>query len=285
MDIFLRPSEVLVGTAAIHQVAGHNINPGIETMGLESGLITREFVATLGQRPTLQFSSTAVSTALTASGLSGKALTAAAPLKWQFKKQTNNGGIASGSVHVTYAAQEGVLVPTRLTASQGQIASVDFEATLSQSGATECLTRTASQAALTADKEDEAYTIGGISINGTDYSGALELAVDFGCNVQAISGGGLVYPIHTSVMRIAPSATFTTLDEAVYGALTHEGARVTAISFTLRKVEKGERLEGDNDLTITIYDGTVYPVEVAPGRFGFRVEAIKDDTNAVIAVA
>lgn len=170
---------VLAGIERLSQ----SINPEVDNrVGI--GSIYPQFAVMRGQRPVMQFQSHAVANVLGVTGYVGADIDGSSNLVGYFAKM--DGQLpASGSVHRSYTADRGVLVPRRLSCAHQQDAVVDCEALLySSDGATEPIVIADNVALPTLARDNIRHTLRSVQLAGVDMGCVTNLSIEFGNGVR-----------------------------------------------------------------------------------------------------
>lgn len=201
-----------------------------------------------------------ISRLLTSLGLGGLALGGdGAGCTLYMAKRQNLGTIASGSVHSSLAFSSGMLLPTRLVATQAPPATMEFVMLpTSAAGGTHPLTYSKVAALPTTDPADfeEAFVCGPVKINGVTIAEMQSLTVDFNWTYEFGFGDGLPYPTALHLKSCAPTIQFTTVDRLAMDTLGTGGTVQTATDsvFYLRKCTEG--------LAARVADGTAQHISL-----------------------
>lgn len=195
-------------------------NPEVQN---ESGIGTPfpQFVVITAQKPRIAFASRAVATALGITGSTGAKIDGTNGFTAIYAKIGDDGLPSAGSVHRTYVASRGLLLPRRLTCNHRQSATLDMEALLfSANGNSHPLT-VADNAALPALVVNNVqHTLGGISFGTTgqvtNFGCAQSLSIDFGSAAETIGCGSDLYDVHLQLPSVRPVITITGLSAAVF---------------------------------------------------------------------
>lgn len=211
-------SNVIAGLSNLNT----STNPEVQN---ESGIGTPfpQFVVITAQKPRIAFSSRAVATALGITGSTGAKIDGTNGFQAVYAKIGDDGLPASGSVHRTYTANRGLLLPRRLTCNHRQIATLDMEALLfSASGASHPLVVADNAALPSLVVNNVQHTLGGISFGTsglvTSFGCAQSLSIDFGSAAETLGCGSDLYDVHLQLPSVKPVITITGIDAAVFAA-------------------------------------------------------------------
>jgi len=284
--------QVIVGADVYDQITTSTLNHNFEEILLSGdGAVDPTFVAVMAQKPVLSFSTTAVKTALGYSALSGDSWTAGGA-SFYFRKVTEGGTrpLYSAVEHISIVPDEGMIIPRRISASQGQVASIDYDVVIASTDGLIPLAVTASQTVPVDTAVGEAYTVGAIAINGTAIKGVQSVTIDFGITELVQAGDGATWPTFVAIMERKPFITFTTPDLDLYPTWTAAGAAQTDTdsTVTLTALTEGAATRG-TPITFTI-DESIIRYDTIGGGHGepqmatCRISPTFDGTAAIIAI-
>lgn len=182
-----------------------------------------QFAVITAQRPRIMFATKRAAALLGLTGLTGVAIDGTNSLVAVYAALGANGLPASGSVHKSYTANRGLLVPRRLSCSARGNLQVDCEALLySSDGAAHPIAISEVAALPTLPINNIYHTIGPITlgITGTVFQpGCLQnVSIDFGSGADTIGCGSDLYDTHLQIPRVAPVITISGIDAAAFGA-------------------------------------------------------------------
>jgi len=282
---------VKLNSTLIDAITAQSIKPGLAALVLGgSGAIDPTFVGIGEIRPEFTFTTTAIKSALAACGISGLALTGGTV----FFQKTILGGVRGSTLaHVKGTIVAGIAIPVSLRAAQGGAASIEYRIILtSADGTTAPIAFAASQTLETGQGTvPNAYTLGAVTINGTELVGVQSLSIDFGIGVWVSNGSGLVYPTHSAISSRAPVITIQTLDCDQFVTMGLDGAAQGATNSTIVLGDLTEgAVVGTSPITFTIDEGLFYYEEISGShgeRLGGSVKLIPtfDGTAAIMAIS
>lgn len=236
---------VKVNTTSIGGIQSQAIDNRIqEYLGNGSGRVDPTYAAILNTEPLLSFSTTSIAAGLTAVPFAGAD---ASSFLFGFQAVAGGGTRASTFAHAT--AYDGLAIPRRITATQGQEALLDVDVFAVGDTSNEPLSVATTTISITGTVT-EAFTVGPASINGTEID-AQSITVDFGIQYKTESHSGYAWPILGYIDRREPTITIRTLDMSKWATLQPDGAgglAVTAGIVYLRKMAEGG--------TFRVADGT-----------------------------
>ena len=262
------------------------------------GEVDARYAAVMEQRPVFAFTTTSLQTALGAAGISGRFLdiddTATyGPLEAWFQKLAEGSTRAAGASHLKMIINEGMLLPRTLRASQGQVASLRYDALATYDGSNEPIA--ISTAAVSGTPGVSAlWTLGPVVLNGTEVNGVVDLEVPFGIREIVEGADGEVWPRYSAIMERRPAITFTTPDANLFNTLTLTGAAQGATDslIYLRQMAEGSTrtaIDGGGHIKIAVDKGRIF-VENITGSHGqrvgtrVRITPTYDGSNAVLAI-
>jgi hypothetical protein len=209
-------SSVIAGLSNLNS----SLNPEVQN---ESGIGTPfpQFVVITAQKPRIAFSSKAVAAALAITGSTGAKIDGTNGFQAVYAKLGDDGLPASGSVHRTYTAARGLLVPRRLNVNHRQSAVLDMEALLFSAAGTSHPLVIADNAALPSLVVNNVqHTLAGIAFGiaeaVTTFGCAQTLSIDFGSAAETLGCGSDLYDVHMQLPSVKPVITITGIDAAVF---------------------------------------------------------------------
>lgn len=178
-----------------------------------------------------------VKNGLTYAGFAGYDLTGAG-LK-AFARPVANSGIRtnSGSYLITMAT--GLVLPRRLSASQGANAVLEMEAIGYNTSGTVPITIASSSTALSSPTQDVAFTLGPAVLNGSAVVDLTSMSIDFGIQELMNYADGLIYPKSVGIVGRAPVIRLGLRDAALAAAIVAGGYAVTQLDLYLRRLTLG----------------------------------------------
>jgi hypothetical protein len=184
-----------------------------------------QFVVILSQQPRIQFASRAVAAALAITGSTGAAIADAAEFKAFYASLGDDGLPAAGSVHRSYTANRGLLLPRRLSANARQNAQLDLEALVySEDGSTHPLVIADNVALPTIPQNNIQHAIGPVDlgVSGSTFSFGCpqSIEIDFQSNAETVACGSDLYDTHLQQPAIQPVITLTGLDASAFASGT-----------------------------------------------------------------
>lgn len=197
-----------------------SLNPEVQS---ESSIGTPfpQFAVITAQKPRVQFASQAVAAALAVTGSTGAKIDGTNGFIAYYAKIDDNGLPASGSVHRTYTANRGLLLPRRLQCNHRQIATLDMEALLFSADGAAHPTAVADNVALpTLVINNVQHTLGSIVFGTTGstvtFGCAQSLSIDFGSAAETLGCGSDLYDVHLQLPSVKPVITLTGLDALMF---------------------------------------------------------------------
>lgn len=268
----------------------------VEYMHRGDGRVSADFRATMLQKPAFSFSTPALATVLTLLGGKGFYYTTN-PVDLYVARRSGVDGIAAGAVHRKITSGAGAkvcIIARQISAKKGNTAAMiscdGYFLSADGVAAPIALTNAVSLPAL--PSAAEAFTIGGVKLNGGNLlDGIGSIDIDFGNKEEIHDDGGKLYPDLAVLDTHDPTASFSTSDMALLDTLTVGGLELSAASFFFRKLAPAGRVP----------DGTAQHVKLgltkafaAPGKNptgddGFatqdvQVRFLHDNNNAVMSI-
>jgi hypothetical protein len=200
-----------------------SLNPEVQN---ESGIGTPfpQFVVISAQKPRMAFSSRAVAAALAVTGSTGAKIDGTNTLIGTYARLGDDGLPASGSVHRTYTANRGLLIPRRLNVNHRQSAMLDMEALFfSADGLAHPIAVADNTALPVLVQNNVQHTLGGVSFGLTSLvttvGCAQSLSIDFGSAAETVGCGSDLYDAHMQLPSVKPVVTITGLNAAVFAGI------------------------------------------------------------------
>lgn len=229
------------------------------------GQVDSQWASVMGVDPMIPFVTTDIKTALDQAGIGGMAIDTDVDndgVVFAYQKTAAGGTRAGASSHLELRMREGILIPRRLTASQGGIARITYEAIAQYDGTNDPITFTGSSSLSGTAATSVGWTVGKIVIGSTTIDSVISLDVDFGIRVSALKSDGEIYPTHVFIVDRTPIVTIQTHDVELHDTLGIAGSDVGASNaiFYLRKKAEGGGNVADGTaehIKCTIYDDSI----------------------------
>lgn len=215
-------------------------NPEVDSE-VSLGSVFPQFVCITGQKPKMMFMSRSVAACLGLVGLTGATIDGSTNLIGYSATLDGIGNPASGSVHRTYTANRGLLVPRRLSCQHRQNAQLDLEAILySSDGAAYPLAIADNVALPTISAAIAQHTLGPVTlgISGTTVviPDLQNISIDFGNGAQTTGASSNLYDSYMENPQVKPVINLTGIDALVFGGsskvppagqqITHAGTTI-----------------------------------------------------------
>ncbi len=250
------------------------------------------------QRPAFSLETTKVKTLLTTIGIDGLKFVAAGTytsFDAYFQQMTAGGLRATGSTAIKMTAAKGLILPRRLSVSQGaQNAVLSLDVIVSQvlGSGTAPIVCTASQALPAGSPGTaEAFALGPVMINGTQLDGILGWDLDFGLAEILEWGDGVAFPTHVCIGSRQPVLTARTREASFLTTIGISGTTITADAvFYLRAREEGGTVYADDEtehVSLTVKAGRVEVTQGTagvPGELAVRVRPISNETDPIVEI-
>ena len=247
-----------INATIIDQIQSRSFDLGHEVITLGGdGSVDDQFAAIIASRPRATLTTTAIAKALTVCGFDGLDLSSGCDL-W-FQKLLSEGKRAGTLAHVKVSYSDGMLLPRRLSAQQGQVANYELEViAVASDGVTAPHSITTGATLTGSPSTSEAFTLGPVSVNGSALAGVSDVGIDFGIEEHVLEADGGLYPKNVSIMKRRPKITIQTTNIAeLTGSDFQVGDSIPVVDtvLTLYKLAEGGALAGSGDKTITIDEG------------------------------
>lgn len=259
-----------------------------------------QFVAITEQKPQMLFSSTMLASVFATTGSTGAKIDGTNSLVGVLAQLGDDGLPLSGSVHRTYTAVRGLLLPRRLNCTHRRPAQIDLEALLfSSDGAAHPIVIADNVALPTLEVANIQHTLGAIQlgVSGTvfDFECAQSLSIDFGNGAQTRGCGSDIYDKHVEQPGIKSVITLTGLSAAMFGPsgvppvglkLTHAGTiiylrkRNAGIGFVADGTAEHIKLTAEGVAVVTQHTGQ----GTAAAEVTVQITCGWDGTNAPITI-
>jgi hypothetical protein len=213
------------GGTAITQITDFAYNAGIaELIHGYDGEVDNTFVAPGLVAPGFTFSTADIAGALTLCGFDGLAISASNILTGYLQKVTQGGLRASATGnHITMVMNEGILIPQTLTVTTDQLATLSMAAIATYDGTNLPVVFTDSENYTASASTIVGWTLGPIEPINVAVPGNTTMTIDFGFQLETLSGDGEGYPTFTYIGRRQPTVTFSSKTAAVFDTLSETG--------------------------------------------------------------
>jgi len=287
-----RASDLVVGG-----IQSCNVDGGVaETILSGDGSAYPTFAGIGEIAPIVDFTTTQLATVLAEGSdtfaVAGLKLSATAIGKCWLQKMSEGAVRAGGATSVLMAINEGLLIPTGITAQGNTPATIDCRAVCTYDGSNVPLTVTDSATMSGTPTVGHAYYRGPVEINGSAIDGIQGIAYDPG--LRLVVKGDDLYPSFVSIYEVIPRFTFTPADAGVlydYGFTgTPQNATDSLVYF--RKGSEGGTRTADateEHIKFTIDEGMIWTASVAgthgqPSVPTLILQPTYDGDNAIVVV-
>lgn len=179
-----------------------------------------------------------VKNAIANAAFAGTAISASGGFKAYLREIPANAIRTTGGYLFTMA--NGLMLPRRLSVSQGSEASMEFEAIGYNSSGTIPFTYASTTDALLSPTQNVAYTLGPVVINGATTLNLVQgWDLDFGIGESVSMGDGATWPKHAGIISRMPSIAIRTLDLSLGASILAGGYALSQIDFYLRRLTVG----------------------------------------------
>ena len=200
--------------------------------------IVPSFRGGYGARPEISFTTPQIKTILDTCGLVGADLSAS-NVDLFYKRATNLGtreAIADLD-HLRIRCVRSMLVWDRISARQGQLATVSCRLVPTYDGTNAPLQPTGGVAITAEIKTADFFTLGPVAINGTNVDGAIEWDLNLNLTYKEQASEGEPYLSYFGVHRHDPVLTVTPEDLGYWATIDVTGLTMTALVAYLRKLD------------------------------------------------
>lgn len=287
-------SATKLGSSVVPGNASASYTPGTQTIRPNiDGQLYPYWVGSIASSPVVSVRSHAVAEVLGALGLTGVSIASlTGGVQYNADKQAAVARAGNGS-HFTAAYTTGIAFPTSISAGTSGLATVGYELHAISSDGTDPVTLSKAGNALSYTALSNAYTIGKISINGTDLVGVTSVTINFGISVGKRQADGYAFPTFAAVDTITPTIQIGIEDIAQVNDLTNLGlAQTSSDSIVyLRRVSNEGAPSADSSahhLSFTVDAGLITssgPSGSLRASTNITITPIHDGTNAPIVYA
>lgn len=226
----------------VHQTRSQRLNPAISlSREGRGGHVYDNFVAIGSGQPALNFSTTAIATALNTLGdIEGWKIDVN-PLQMFWYQGEQGGTRLTGADHVMMAVTKGLVVPTTLRAPQNPPAQIDYNvmARLDAGNSPVIITKGVAVPDVTLDGEE--FTAGPFIVNGVDLSDGVEdITLNFGISLETRSDQSTPWLRYVGIRRTVPTISVRFTNQEYIADIGIPGQKITADVLTyFRKMEEG----------------------------------------------
>ncbi len=239
---------------------------------------------------------------LALTGLTGAAIDGTNTLIAVYAQLASSGLPAAGSIHRTYTANRGLLVPRRLQCGLRAMATLDCEALLfSADGAAHPISISDVAALPTLVANNVLHSIGpitlGIAGSVFTFDCPQNVSIDFGSGADTLGCGSDVYDTHLQYPRSAPVITISGIEASVFGganavppvgkAIDHANSKIffrrraaNGIGFVADATAQHIRLTANGVAVVTEHTGQ----GTNRAEVSIQITTSWDGTNAPIAI-
>lgn len=286
---------ITIGSTTLTQVKSKDIDPGIrlqlESMG---GSVQPSFAGLLQQELAFAFTTTEIARMLGICGVNtvdipGTATSVAS----YYAKLLNTKTYAGALSHDRDRILCGMILPTRITARQGQPAEMEVTVVPVYDGTNNPVIQDVNQT-LPTGVVSEMFTLGPGSINGVAVNGGLNVSVMFNWNLDKEFGDGDTWMSWCASLGNSPHLELSTPNRVLFNQLGISGGALSQPAiFYLRSIQRNKVAYANasaQHIKMTMNDGCAYPGRWS-GQVGRRGEqpctivGTYDGTNAALAIA
>jgi len=289
---------VQIGSTLLGGITQQRVQTGTEVRGeATSGEVYNRTQSITAQKPSANFTTLAIATALDAVGLTGVDIAGLSGYLNFYAQQHADGGTRAGAgSHRKYTIRKGIIVPRLLQVSHQQDATIAYDVTVTYDGVNDPITITDSVSLPTGITDAERFTLGPIRIGNIALAQARSFEIDFGITVQSEGAESSIWDTFASIVTIAPRLTLRGIDIEWFKAanipLLGKAAIHTDTKIYLRKRASGGTYVADavaQHISFTA-DGLAYidTVQDANGQDPSEVMLVMplryDGTNAPLVI-
>lgn len=276
-----------------------SISEGLqEVLAHGAGAVDPSFMSLLSIEPVISVTATELTKILAVFGNDGLCIGSAqtyTDVQFYFVQLGKCAPRLGSTNHIKVTMNEGLIIPTTLTASQGQTATLGLEFHASYDGTNAPLSFATSQALPATAAISQQFTLGPVKINGTELLGVQQTTVNWGINLAKEKGAGQVYPTFIGITQRQPSIEVRTkklTSISTFGLTgTAQGATDSVIYF--RKQSANGTLVADatsEHISVTIDDGIITVPTTGSqnnqtGDSTVKITPVYDGTNAIMAIS
>jgi len=261
--------------------------------GTPLGAIDPTFIAQKAQMPKISFTTSAVKTALDATGLGSIPIAAGNPAYFRLQKMEQGGAYETGSVHKRITVNRGIGIPRSLSAGHDKQAEISYEVTCLYDGTNAPMIITSGQTLGGVATFEEYFLAGPASVNGINLSGVQSIKVDYNLKDVHLGGDGELWPSFSAYIGRSMSITIRAIDVDSMATLGFSPITQTTPSVMyLRKVQNGGARVPDsteehirlsvNQAQIVVTKLDAKPAQ--PAEIEIKITPTYDGTNAVVVV-
>lgn len=236
--------DTVVGALTLKQVRSSNFSPNVQHFTARAaGASAPSEISVVQAQPQASFVTGDLGGVIGGTSTTAGLLVSSGTITIPWNQRSNGGAFTSGTNHWTLSATDGLLMPTSVSASQGDPAGASVECTLypvSTDGETSPIASNTSQA-LASAAFNAMYEFGPVSINGTQLTKAISSRVDYGVPVAFEQYDGDHYPqyVFIDAENIEPMITITFANVAALDSYGPLFASMTACAVHYRKRSDG----------------------------------------------
>lgn len=247
-NVFTLREIVLTGPASgnnITQVSQRSLNTNLSlAINRAAGDPAPGYVAVMKQEPMISWTTTEIGRTLTnvnyATGLAVGSDVTCTAADFYFAKVQDRGTRQTGSTKMKVATSRGLIVPRILSVQQGGEGTISLEYfNVTTDGSTSPWTISTGQAAgVATPSTDQKWTLGPVTINGTQVNGVQGWSLDFGLTVEPIFADGGVFPLFCWIKEANPIFKIQTNDPVNLSTFGISGARLSSTTkFYMTKID------------------------------------------------
>ncbi len=282
----------LDGTA-VDAVSDHGIDSGLEIVRVRTdGLPHPKMTHVKTVDPSIDITSGAVHTIMNAIGtdiMKGLAITGAKTAVL-YCQQVDNLGTRKANEAMKATVNQGLVIPTNLTASVDQAATVNCQIVPVYDGTNAPIATAISQTLTGSPAADEQFYSGPVYVNNVALDNVQSISIQFGIQIVKKKEGGSKYHVLAYIGNQEPVISVTTTDVEAFDAFK-EGVAITAATYAqLVKAEPNGSYYANASVVhpkFTVNDGMIVAQKISGSPQSCEINIIpnKDAANAMIVYA
>ena len=291
---------IVIGGSSAFNIDGiktQSVDPNTKLiMEYGAGQVDPTYLASMSVRPRISLEATDLKTMLDAGiWLDGFAIpqtTVYTTVDLFFTQILALGTRTTGSAHFRSRINSGLIVPKSIKVQKDKEATLAFDIVCIYDGTNDPIVTTNSVALPHTASIDELYTLGKITINGTEVDGLMGMDFDFGLDVEEIAVNGEAFARRVHILKRDPTFTLTCKDVVTLNTFgisgTAQGATDSVI-YLQKMSENSTRVAAATaeHISFTIDDGMITVADVGGGNntshgTKLTITPAFDGTNAIV---
>lgn len=246
-------------------------------------------------KPTIQFTTVDIPSAINAFGLLGKCITADADdegLAFYGQKQGCMGGPAAGSVHDKYLIKNGLVVPSSLSVDHTGNAQLTFDVYTRYDGTSAPIVYSQNVALPTAPATPigrwTMYELTLGSSSATALTGKRSININFGAAVTQEGADSEIYDSVVSLASLLPTVMVRGVDTSWLASIAPLLGASATYTYSLLSLKRRDAAVDQSQHVILHFQGLVTIEEIfrftigSPGESAIKINSVHDGTHAPI---